>query len=189
MHRIDQRNVSGWGVHRKRERRFVMKFIPYGLGTVLLPCLMIGLLALVWVLPLPSLAQDKSSDMQIVREKILADRKLFVAGNMELTEAEGKAFWPVHGAYIQDLQKLGAKGAYIIDDFARNYQDMTDAKVRDLLDEYMAYEAEYLALRQDYLPRFRNVIPEKKVTRCYQIENKIRAVVNFELAGQIPLMQ
>ncbi|MGD8542604.1 MAG: hypothetical protein PVI39_09975 [Desulfobacteraceae bacterium] len=66
---------------------------------------------------------------------------------------------------------------------------MTDAKARDLLDEYMAYTAEYLALRQDYLPRFRNVIPEKKVTRCYQIENKIRAVVNFELAGQIPLMQ
>ena len=85
-----------------------MKFIPYGLGTVLLPCLMIGLLALVWVLPLPSLDQDTSSDMQIVREKILADRKLFVAGNMELTEAEGKAFWPFQDAYIQDLQKLGA---------------------------------------------------------------------------------
>jgi hypothetical protein len=148
-------------------------------------CLLIGF----WILPAAALAQDTSDNMQIVREKLLADRKLLVAGSMALTEAQGPAFWPVYYAYVQELQKLGAKGAYIIDDFARSYQDMTDAKARDLLNELMAYEAEYLALRQDYLPKFRAVLPEKKVARFYQIENKIRAIVNYELAGRIPLMQ
>jgi hypothetical protein len=91
--------------------------------------------------------------------------------------------------YVEDLQKLKAKAAFIIDDFASNYIDMTDAKAKDLLNEYMAYEAEYLALRQNYLPRFRAAIPDKKVARFYQIENKIHAIVNYELASQIPLMQ
>jgi len=151
--------------------------------------ILIGLLVGIWMLPAATMAQETSDNMKIVREKLLADRKLFVADNMELTEAEGKAFWPVYDEFAQDLQKLGAKGAYLIDDFARHYQDMTDAKAKDLLNQLMAYEAEYLALRQDYLPKFRAAIPEKKVTRYYQIENKIRAIVNYELAGQIPLMK
>ena len=152
---------------------------------VIVSCLLIG----AWVLPLAAMAEEPTENMKIVREKILADRKLFVAGNMELSEAEAQAFWPVYEDYIGDMQILGAKGAYIIDDFARNYQDMTDAKARDLLNEFMAYEAEYLALRENYLPRFRDAVPEKKVARFYQIENKIRAIVNYELAGQIPLMK
>ena len=154
-----------------------------------LPTVLIALLIFGWCLPAPAPAQDDSSNMQIVREKILADRKLFVAGNLELSEEQAKDFWPVYEMYIEDLQKLRAKGAFIIDDFASNYIDMTDAKARDLLNEYMAYETEHLALRQDYLSRFRKAVPEKKVARFYQIENKINAIVNYELAGQIPLMQ
>jgi hypothetical protein len=44
-------------------------------------------------------------------------------------------------------------------------------------------------LIQSYLPRFRQALPEKKVARYYQLENKIRAVVNFELARSIPLVR
>ena len=50
-------------------------------------------------------AQDKPADnMQILRDKIRADKKLVVATNMELTESEAKGFWPVYDAYQKDLQ-------------------------------------------------------------------------------------
>ena len=76
--------------------------------------ILIGLLVGIWMLPAATMAQETSDNMKIVREKLLADRKLFVADNMELTEAEGKAFWPVYDEFVQDLQKLGAKGGLII---------------------------------------------------------------------------
>ena len=45
-------------------------------------------------------AQEKLSDnMQIVLEKVKADKKLLVAANMELTESEAKGFWPVYEEY------------------------------------------------------------------------------------------
>jgi hypothetical protein len=141
------------------------------------------------VLPVLSLAQDDSENMKIVREKIFADRKLFVAANMELTDAEGKAFWPVYEAYLKDMTELNGKGAAIIEDYARNFQSMTDEKAKSLLDDYLAFEAERLKLQRDYLPKFRKIIPEVKVTRYYQIENKIRAVVNYGLAAEIPLVE
>ncbi len=36
-------------------------------------------------------------------QKLKADKKLLVASNMELTDAESKAFWPLYDAYQKDL--------------------------------------------------------------------------------------
>jgi hypothetical protein len=138
----------------------------------------------------PALAQDKPADnMQIVREKIRADKKLVVAETMGMTESEGKAFWPVYEAYQRDLVKINDRTIKLIDDYAENYGVMSDQAAKKLMDEYMAIETERLKIRQSYLPRFRQVLPEMKVLRYYQLENKIQAVVNYELAASIPLVR
>jgi len=66
---------------------------------------------------------------------------------------------------------------------------MNNEKARALLDESITIESLGLKLRQAYLPKFRKVLPEKKVARYYQIENKIQATLNYELAKEIPLVQ
>jgi hypothetical protein len=135
-------------------------------------------------------AQDKSADnMQIVREKIRADKKLFVAKNMQLTEAEAQAFWPVYERYQDELFLLRARTLKLINDYAEAYEKMTNDTAKKLLDEYMTIETLGLKLRQAYLPKFREVLPEVKVVRYYQIENKIHAVLMYELGANIPLMK
>ncbi len=136
----------------------------------------------------PALAQDKQADnMQIVREKIRADKKLVVAETMGMTESEAKAFWPVYEAYQKDLARLNDRTIKLIDDYAKNYGAMSNEAAKKLIDEYMAIETERLKIRQSYLPRFRQVLAEMKVLRYYQLENKIQAVVSYELAASIPL--
>jgi len=138
----------------------------------------------------PALAQDKPADnMQIVREKIRADKKLVVAETMGMTESEAKAFWPVYEAYQEDLAKINERTIKLIDDYAQNYGAMSNQAAKKLMDEFMAIEAEHLRIRQSYLPRFRQVLPEIKVLRYYQLENKIEAVVSYELAASIPLVR
>jgi hypothetical protein len=44
-----------------------------------------------------------------------------------------------------------------------------------------------VALKRAYLPRLGKVLPAKKVARYIQIENKIRAVLKYDLAQQSPL--
>ena len=141
------------------------------------------------LVPIAVSAQDTARNMEILKEKVLADRKLIVAENMQLTEAEAKDFWPLYEGYVKALEALGKNFAAIIEDYALNYQSMTDAKAKTLLDNYMAFEAERLELQHDYVPKLRKILPEKKVTRYYQIETKIRAINNYELAARIPLMK
>ena len=145
-------------------------------------------LAAMAVVAVPAFAQDKAADnMQIVLEKVRADKKLLVAENMQLTEAEGKAFWPVYEQYQNELFLLRVRTARLITDYANAQEKMTNESARTLLDEYMTIESLGLMLRQIYLPEFRKVLPEVKVARYYQIENKIQAALLYELARNIPL--
>ena len=139
---------------------------------------------------LPAVSQDKPADnMQILLEKIRADKKLLVAANMELTDAEAKAFWPVYENFQNELFLLRSRTSKLIKDYSESYKDMQSEKAKALLDESITIESLGLKLRQTYLPKFRNALPEKKVARYYQIENKIQATLNYELAKEIPLVQ
>jgi len=147
-------------------------------------------LALASAFAIPVYAQAQSADtMQLVREKIKADKKLFVATNMQLTESEAKAFWPVYESYQNDLDKINDRVVKVIKDYAANFQTMTDEIADKLVAEAAAIEVDRTKQIQSYIPKLKKALPAKKVARYYQLENKIRAVVNFDLAANIPLVQ
>ena len=138
------------------------------------------------------LAQDKPADnMQILREKIRADKKLLVAMNMELTESEAKGFWPIYEAYQRDLQKINQRIATLLDSYAADLRgkSLTDDKARKLVSDWVAIEQDEAKLKSSYAPKLSTVLPVKKVARYLQIENKIRAVVKYDLATGVPLVQ
>ncbi len=139
-----------------------------------------------------ALAQDKPSDnMQILREKVKADKKLLVAANMELTESEAKGFWPVYEDYQKDLTAINQRIAKLIESYAEDYRAKTlsDEKAKKLIDESVAIEQAEAGLKASYLPKLSKVLPPKKVARYLQIENKIRAAVKYELAAGVPLAE
>ena len=151
---------------------------------------LIVLVAMLTFFIVPSMAQEKPADnMELVREKINTDKKLFIAQNMKLTESEAKVFWPIYENYQKDLDKLIDKIAKLIGNYATNYQTMTEEAAKELTNGYLIVEEERVTLMKSFLPKFRKVLPEKKVARYYQLENKIDAVVNYGLAKQIPLVQ
>ncbi len=143
-------------------------------------------------LALPAFAQSKptTSDMQILTQKIKADKKLVVAANMELTEGEAKGFWPVYEAYQKDLAAINERTAKAVVSYADAYNKgpVPDATAKKLLAEYLAIEGAEVKLKQDYVPKLEKVIPAMKVVRYMQIESKIRAIVKYELAASIPLV-
>ncbi len=152
--------------------------------------LIMVLLAVIMMVVVPAFAQEKPADnMQVLIEKIRADKKLLVAENMELTDVEAKAFWPVYNQYQDELFLLRTRTAKLIKDYADAYEKMTNETAKKLLDELMTIEALGPKLRQNYLPKFSKVLPQVKVARYYQIENKIQAALYYELAGKIPLMK
>jgi hypothetical protein len=140
----------------------------------------------------PAVSQDKPADnMQILRDKVKADKKLLVAANMELTESEAKGFWPVYEEYQKDLSAINQGITRLIESYAEDYRanTLTDEKAKKLTDELVAIAQSDGGLQAPYVSKLGKVLPPKKVARYLQIENKIRAAVKYDLAANIPLVE
>ncbi|MCX5878853.1 MAG: hypothetical protein NTY44_07075 [Deltaproteobacteria bacterium] len=144
-----------------------------------------------WVVS-PVVAQDKPADnMQILRDKMKADKKLLVSANMELTESEAKGFWPVYEEYQKELTAINQRIGKLIESYAADYRSntLTDEKAKKLTDELVAIGKAEAELQAASVPKLSKVMPAKKVARYLQIENKIRAALKYELAANIPVVQ
>jgi len=148
------------------------------------------LFAVATLLALPAAAQT-ASDMQILAQKIKADKKLVVAANMQLTEDEAKGFWPVYDAYQKDLQGINKRLVGAIKSYAAAYNKgpVSDETAKKLINEAIAIEEAEVKLKRSYVPKLEKVVPGMKVARYIQIENKIRAIGKYELAANIPLVE
>ena len=131
------------------------------------------------------------TDMQILLDKVKADKKLLVAQNMNLTDAESQAFWPVYDSYQKDLGAINQRLLKLIKNYAAawNSNSLDDTVAKKLLNEMVAIQGAEANLAKTYAPKLTAALPAMKAARYLQIENKIRAVIRFELAAQIPLVQ
>ena len=143
----------------------------------------------------PAFAQTGGSadtNMEILMQKLKADKKLLVANNMELTDAESKAFWPLYDAYQMDLNQVNEQLGKTISEYADAYNQgkgtISNDKAKKLIHEAISIEEQEVKLKRTYADKIGKVLPAAKTARYIQIENKIRAVIKMELARQIPLV-
>ncbi|HVA79089.1 MAG TPA: hypothetical protein VNF27_14395 [Candidatus Binataceae bacterium] len=118
-----------------------------------------------------------------------AERKAAVNDNMGLTPDEAKAFWPLYEEYEAKMDKIETRHIKEVHAYAKHYATLTDADAKAKLDEVMAIQEAVLDTQKEYIPKFRAAISEIKTTRFFQIDNKLRALVQCDLAQAIPLAQ
>jgi hypothetical protein len=131
-----------------------------------------------------------TTNMEILRDKLKADKKLVVAENLSLTDTESAAFWPVYDAYQKDLQQINQRMATMIKSYADAYNKgpVSNETAKKLLDEAQAIEDAEATLKRSATPKILAVLPATKAARYIQMESKIRALVRYELAANIPLV-
>jgi hypothetical protein len=136
----------------------------------------------------PAHAQVQS-DIATDRAQMQSEHQAIVAANLPMTEEQAKAFWPVYREYRVEIQKLGDRMVDLLATYAKNAEAMSDAQATAMLDDYLSIQKDELKIKSDWVSKFRKVLPPKAVTRFYQIENKLDAMVRFEAADVIPLVE
>ena len=112
-----------------------------------------------------------------------------MALNMGLTDYESEAFWPVYDEYWAEMKKLGDRGRGPDQRFRQELRvrehDKPEGKGNA---PGVAFDQEdTVKLQEKYAKKFRKVLPEKKVLRYFQIENKLDLIIDSELSAEIPL--
>jgi hypothetical protein len=108
------------------------------------------------------------------------------------TDEEAKNFWPLYDGYQKELEQINQRLFTTIKSYAGAYNagkgEISNDIEKKIMPEALAADESEVKLRQSYAATLEKVLPAKKVARYLQIEMKIRAIVNFELASGIPLV-
>ena len=117
-----------------------------------------------------------------------AERKALVGENMQLTDSEAKNFWPLYDQYEAKMDRVDKRHAAEIRAYAKAYQTFTEQDAKAKLDEVMAVAQQRIDVQNEYIPKFRAVLSQTKTTRFFQIDNKIHALIQCQIAQLVPLV-
>jgi hypothetical protein len=131
---------------------------------------------------------DEAS-IEILRDTMRSNKKALVDVSLALSDEEARTFWPVYDRYQEELRVVHDRLLRVIEEYSANFGKMSDEKARELVDEYLAVERDRVEVRRAYLEPISQALPGRKVMRFYQIENKIDAVLRYELAATIPVVE
>ncbi len=131
--------------------------------------------------------QEAPAQRQLDLAAARAERKAVVGQNMQLTSEEGGAFWPLYEEYEAKMDKIEDRHVKEIKAYAKNYENLTPADANKKLDEVVSIQQARLNVQKAYIPKFRAAMSPVKVTRFFQIDNKVRALVQCDIAQMVPL--
>ena len=129
------------------------------------------------------------ADEQIILKQVMTDKRAVYAQNLQLTEAESRAFWPIYDEYEGKAKKLNDEFLALVDDYAAKFGSMTDADATAMLKKKMQIEKDREALKQTYTKKVAKALPPVKALRYAQIETRLDNMIRREVYGLIPLAQ
>jgi hypothetical protein len=110
-------------------------------------------------------------------------------GMVTFTAEEAKLFWPIYDAYMVELGSFLDARVALVAAYAEDYDNMTDAKAKELLDRRF----DQLRLRDKldvkYRPQFAKALSPRRLVRFYQIQHELEVLIELRAVSQIPKMK
>lgn len=131
------------------------------------------------------------AQMKALESEMRTDKRALIEEQLSLTPEEATKFWPVYDAHQTALTAFNKRRLDNIIEYARHYNadSLDDASATKLAEEALALEKDEAVQMERTFHKLRKAIPAVKAARYLQVESKLRAIVRFEQAAQVPLAQ
>lgn len=128
-------------------------------------------------------------DIAVLRQDVQADKTEIITRNMNFTEEQAKAFWPVYRDYAHEQQQIGDQRVALIKDYAANYDKIDDTQADSYIQRAVKYDDEVASLRKKYIPKFKKAIGARQTAKFLQVDNRLNLLVNVQLAALLPIIK
>jgi hypothetical protein len=128
-----------------------------------------------------------TSDVELTRAAIQVRRQAIVTAAMDLDAKESQAFWPMYREYREAMAAVNDRLVKLLVTYLNTYENLTDETAGKMLEEFLSIERARNSVKSKYVPRFGKLIPTRKVARFFQVDNKLDAFINADLAQLVPL--
>jgi hypothetical protein len=127
--------------------------------------------------------------VELLRADVRAQKVAFITEVMEFTGAEDKAFWPIYRAYDAELSTINDERVTGIEEYARNYEKVSDELADKLAMKALELEAQRTALKQKYYARLKAALSPKTAARFLQVENQLLLIIDLQITASLPIVK
>ena len=157
--------------------------------------------ALVLVTSLSAAAQSKqvtepeartlnlSAYVELLRGELRTEKVAIITQVMGFSEAEDKAFWPIYREYDLAMAKLGDERAELIQTYAKNYTNVTDAVADQLATRAMDLQAKRHAALVGCYERVKKATSPRTALRFLQVEHQLLLLIDLQIAASLPIVE
>jgi hypothetical protein len=132
---------------------------------------------------------DLAGQLELSRAQLAVERQAIVTRAMELTDSESTTFWPLYREFRGKIEQIVDRQVGLLRTYSGAGDTLSDEQAQELVAEYIKTQKEKLKVQQDYMKKFRKILPARKVARYFQLETKLDAIVSYDLARTIPLIK
>ena len=132
-------------------------------------------------LPVVVFAQDNKQDR---KDKVETMHIAYITQKLDLTSQEAKNFWPVYDQYKSDRDQLRKQRQDNVEAVKKvgGIDNMSDGDVQKLIASETDLETRELDLRKEYVGKFQQVLPIRKVAKFFIAEDEFKRYLLNQLS-------
>ncbi|MDF9392001.1 hypothetical protein ELQ36_05765 [Methylococcus capsulatus] len=138
--------------------------------------------------PLPVMKPVEQDELALFRATIRMEKREFLADAMDLDEVHSKKFWSIYHQYEADLMKLNDARYALINDYAANFDTISETKADELVRAALEFRKSRTALLEKYYGKLAKALSKKIGARFLQVENVLQGAEDVEIGASLPLM-
>ncbi|WP_145998716.1 hypothetical protein [Methyloterricola oryzae] len=133
-------------------------------------------------------APDEEESFKLFRASMRMEKREFVKESMNLSEQEAAKFWSIYHQYEAELTKLSDRRMKLIEDYAANFESMSEAKAGQLGKTAFELRRARNSLLESYYKKIAKALSNRIAVRFAQVESVANAAEDVDLGASIPLM-
>ena len=144
------------------------------------------LVAICALLAVVTKAQTQAEDLKYLQNMFGMEKKQVVAERMKISEAESAKFWKLYDEYELFRSEISDKRAENIQQYVKNYTNITEAKADELLKNTFEINDEIAKLWQKTYKTMSKELSAKIAGQFIYLEMYFEAIGRQKLAESIP---
>lgn len=134
-------------------------------------------------------AQSEADIWELAKSDLKTEYKTIIMESLNFSDAEATAFWPIFNDFFDQKTALLDEDMALLKDYAENYDNLEDDKIKTLVSAAMAVDASRLKIRKSYFKKVSKVLPTRKAGKLYQIDNQVSILMDFQIISQVPIIE
>jgi len=127
--------------------------------------------------------------IELLRSDVRQQKAEIMGAMMRLDTDEAAKFWPIYNQYDAELTKLNNLRLANIQDYARNYDKMTDVKADELIKKAGDYRRQRTDLLMTYYERMKQSLGAIQAARFLQIEDQLLTLIDLQIQSALPIVK